>query len=271
MSIFDFFSKKNKLPQGVTESAFECFRGELKIGGTEYRPEGENLPVAIVSHGFMANQDTTREYAKALASVGYCAYCFDFCGGSVMKNKSGGETTSMSVLTEVLDLEAVIAYAKSLEYTSDKVLLMGCSQGGFVSALTAAKNPGIADKLILFYPALCIPDDARKGRMMFAKFDPKNIPEIVNCGPMKLGRCYVADVVDMDPYKEISGYTGEVLLVHGDKDNIVDVGYGIKAIEIYKETAKKAKLHIIKGAGHGFKAKDDAEAVGLVKGFAEVK
>ena len=37
---------------------------------------------------------------------------------------------------------------------------MGCSQGGFVSALVAAKNNFPIEKLVLFYPALCIPDDA---------------------------------------------------------------------------------------------------------------
>lgn len=57
-----------------------------------------------------------------------------------MKGKSDGNTTDMSVLTEVKDLEAVIEYAESKTYTnSSKILLMGCSQGGFVSAITAAK------------------------------------------------------------------------------------------------------------------------------------
>lgn len=36
----------------------------------------------------------------------------------------------MSVLTEVQDLEAVIAYVRSLPYTGCELLLMGCSQGG---------------------------------------------------------------------------------------------------------------------------------------------
>ena len=155
------------------------------------------MPAAIVCHGFMAWQDTVRHYARELARMGYCAYCFDFCGGSVMKKgKSDGKTTDMSVLTEVQDLEAVIGYVQSLPYTGSELLLMGCSQGSFVSVLTAAKHPGLVDKLVLFYPALCIPDDARAGKMMFAKFDPKNPPEIINCGPMKLGKCCPADVLE---------------------------------------------------------------------------
>ena len=79
-------------------------------------------------------------------------------------------------------------YVRNLSYTdSEKILLMGCSQGGFVSALVAAKNNFPIEKLVLFYPALCIPDDARAGKMMMAKFDPQNVPDTFRCGLMKLG------------------------------------------------------------------------------------
>ena len=53
MHIFDFF-KKQHTPKNYTESTFECRRAALTIRGTEYRPEGTNLPIAIVCHGFMA-------------------------------------------------------------------------------------------------------------------------------------------------------------------------------------------------------------------------
>lgn len=259
------FLKKNNTVEPFTESVFECKRGILTIQGTEYRPAGDNLPVAIVSHGFMAWQDTVRQYAKELARMGYCAYCFDFCGGSVMKKgKSDGATTEMSVLTEVQDLEAVIEYTQSLPYTGKELLLMGCSQGGFVSALVAAKHPELVSKLALFYPALCIPDDARAGKMMFAKFDPKNIPERINCGPMKLGRCYPADVIGMDPIKEILTYHGPVLIVHGTKDKIVNPDYSRRAQKAYPN----AKLHIIEGGAHGFSKKHDAIAVVHLRRFA---
>lgn len=258
------FLKRNNTVEPYVESAFECKRGNLTIRGTEYRPEGDNLTVAIVCHGFMAWQDTVRQYAKELARMGYCAYCFDFCGGSVMKKgKSDGTTTDMSVLTEVQDLEAVIDYAQSLPYNSNELVLMGCSQGGFVSSLVAAKHPELVNKLVLFYPALCIPDDARAGKMMLAKFDPRNIPERLNCGPMKLGRCYVADVIEMDPYEEIKSYRGPVLIIHGTKDRIVKLEYSRQA----QRTYPNAKLHIIEGGAHGFGKKHDDIAIAHLRRF----
>ncbi len=73
----------------------------------------------------MALQDTVRQYAKAMAEMGYVSYCFDFCGGCVIKGKSDGSTTEMSVLTEVKDLEAVIRYAQSMEYSNARKMVAG--------------------------------------------------------------------------------------------------------------------------------------------------
>ena len=267
--MFDFF-RKPKLKEGITAREFECKRDGLTIRGTEYRPEGESLPIAIVCHGFMAWQDTVRHYAVMLAEMGYAAYCFDFNGGSVMRSKSDGKTTEMSVLTEVRDLEAVIDYVKSLPYVNpDELLLMGCSQGGFVSALTAAKLKGQVKKLVLFYPAFCIPDDARAGKMMMSKFDPQNLPETVRCGPMKLGHCYMADVMDMNPFEEVMGYDGDVLIVHGTADKIVNIKYAEQVFDTYKSQPheRKAVYYTIEGGSHMFSKKHDELAMNYLKQF----
>ena len=257
---------KAKLNPNISESTFSCSRDGLTIRGTEYRSAGDRLPAAIVSHGFMANQDTVRHYARHLAEIGYAAYCFDFNGGSVMGSKSAGRTTDMSVLTEVMDLEAVIDHVLQLPHVdADRgVVLMGCSQGGFVSALTAAKRKGQVSHLVLFYPAFCIPDDARAGKMMFARFDPCNVPERINCGPMKLGRRYVTDVLEMDPFAEIIPYPGPVLIVHGTNDDIVHPDYSQHAFAAYsKRSTPKTSVHLemIEGGAHGFSKRHDALAM----------
>lgn len=257
---------------GIIESEFSCSRDGLRIRGTEYRPEGERLLAAVVSHGFMANQSTVRHYARRLAELGYAAYCFDFNGGSVMGSRSEGKTTDMSVLTEAADLEAVIDYVARLPYIDgSRILLMGCSQGGFVSALTAVRRKEQVTKLVLFYPALCIPDDARAGKMMFARFDPHNVPETLRCGPMKLGRRYVTDVLEMDPYEEIKLYPGSVLIVHGIQDDIVHPDYARRAYETYLDRLggeALVQLHMIEGGGHGFTRSHDAAAIRILESFA---
>ena len=165
----------------------------------------------------------------------------------------------MSVLTEKEDVKAVLRYAKSLPFTdAARVVLAGCSQGGFVSALTAAEL-GLESitALVLFYPALCIPDDARKGQMLAAHFDPQNIPDLIDCGPMKLGHCYPEVVMDMDAFQEIRKYIGPVLLIHGTADNVVDLCYSERAATAYQN----ARLVIIEGGAHGFVGQHDEEAI----------
>lgn len=253
------------------KSKFNCVRNGLTIRGVEYRPEGDKLPVAIVSHGFMANHKTVLQYVKLFAEMGYAAYAFDFCGGCVIGGMSDGKTSDMSVLTEVEDLKAVVEYVSALPYTdAENLTLMGCSQGGFVSALTAAELKDKVAKLVLFYPALCIPDDARSGKMMFAKFDPKNPPESFRCGPMKLGKQYITDVIEMNPFEAIAPYTRDVLIVHGTADKIVNMRYAKEALETYEaRKTGSVKLHYIDDGKHMFSKKHDITAMEHLRSFIE--
>ena len=125
------FSDHQKNHQAIVESHFSCQREGLTIRGTEFRPAGDQLPVAIVSHGFMGTEETVRQYALPLAQLGYAVYTFDYCGGNPGTGKSDGKTTEMSVLTEVRDLEAVMAYTVSRPYTdSNRMLLAGARDHG---------------------------------------------------------------------------------------------------------------------------------------------
>lgn len=260
-------AKKNV---NYVQKPFICKRDNLMIRGLLFEPlnmekanaEGK-LPVAVVSHMFMVNYKLTQGYAKFLAEKGYLAVCYDFNGGGLF-SKSDGKSVDMSVLTEVKDLEAVIeTILMHKQADASRMLLMGCSQGGMVSALVAARHPEWVEKLVLFYPALSIPDDARKGQMLFAKFDPNNLPDVIRCGFMKLGKGYVTDVIEMDAFAEISAYEGPVLILHGTADTAVDVSNSKKAVEVYKN----ARLELLEGAGHGFFKENKTRALELLGEF----
>ena len=242
--------------KGTERRNFSCYRDGLKINGTLFLPKtrkNEKLPIAIVCHEFMANQLFSFPYAKALAGIGFAAFCFDFCGGGLVST-SRGSRRDMSVLTEISDLKAVIRFAQSLSNTDEgELLLVGCSQGGLVAALTAAQMPETVNGLVLLYPALCIPDAARGGEMLWLKFDPSHIPEKMHAGPMPLGRRYAADVMNMDAFRQIAGYSGKVLLLHGDRDAIVDISYAEKAESVYRAAGADVRFVVIPGGKHIFR------------------
>jgi len=252
--------------QPIICQPFSCRRDSLTIRGHVFRRETGILPAIIICHGFMANQRSVRHYAESLAGLGWAAFIFDFCGGG-LGSTSDGMSSEMSILTEIEDLKSVIMHVKQRkDVDAEHISLMGCSQGGVVCALTAARMKNEIERLILFYPAFCIPDDARRGRMLFARFDPKNVPPVVSRFPMRLGDVYVKDVIGMNIYDEIRGYDGSVLLIHGTKDQIVDISYSRQAREIYKQ----CKYLEIDGAGHMFKGKHDRIAMEALEKFMTV-
>jgi hypothetical protein len=247
----------------MKSEAFSCQRDGLTIRGKIYGKEDVQKPAVILSHGFLANQKTCAGYAQLLAELGYVTFTFDFCGGG-LGCSSDGKTENMTVLTEKADLKAVLRYVQSQTFADkSNISLLGCSQGGFVSMMTAKDLPEEISRLLLFYPALCIPDDARKGKMMFFHFDPENIPDVLGRIPMKLGGDYARTVINMDVMEEIGGFEGKVLYLHGTEDKIVDISYARKA----KDKYPNCEYREIVGGGHGFEGKSEREARDYIRSF----
>ncbi len=240
----------------IKKVPFEISSQGYRLRGFILRPVTRGrTPAVIVSHGFGSCTRDTKKYARVFVDEGYTAVCFDFCmSGS---GKSSGSSLGMSVLTEKADLLNVLDYVKTLDYVDpNRITLAGCSQGGFVSALAAVERESEVERLIMYYPALCIPDDARRGQMITAKFDPDHVPEQFRALFVKLSSKYVLDVQDMDPFREICGFQKPVLIVHGTKDRLVDINYSRRACEGYRD----CRLVKVRG-DHGF----------IFSGFAQSK
>ncbi|MEK5445246.1 alpha/beta hydrolase family protein [Paenibacillus sp. FSL R7-0331] len=251
----------------INEHDFSCTRDGLTIRGRAFIPEGDHLPAIIVSHGFGGNAKDLYTYCQTLASWGYAAFCFDFCGGSAPgQGASDGASTDMTVLTECEDLVAVMDYVKGLEAVdAGKMTLLGFSQGGFVSALAAAGRPSEVASLILIYPALCIPDHAREGALAGASYDINDVPEVIDCGHMQISKRFHDAVVEMDPFEMIVSYKGPVLLMHGTDDQVVPYTYAVKAQESY--APEQCHLQLIQEAGHSFTENQNASALVSIQQF----
>ena len=257
---------EHNIEPNINKTSFSCTRDELTIRGHIYRPaQTVKPPVIILSHGFLGNDTHIVTYAEALVKIGYVVLMFDFNGGGP-ESTSSGKSVDMTVLTEKADLLAVIKYAESLEnIDTNNMSLVGFSQGGFVSALVAAELKNRIKNLVLFYPALCIPDDARSGKMMLMDFDPQNIPPVICQDPMIIGRNYALTAQKLDPYKEISGFSGRTLIIHGTSDKAVNIEYSRKAKSVYKNLVYKE----IEGADHGFSGEDETEAIRAMVDFCK--
>jgi len=244
----------------VSPETLWCQRDGGRIYGILYRPSGVSgrLPLVIISHGFGGSHTFGTPYAEALARKGYLCYTFDFCGGS-SGSRSDGATTDMSIFTERADLEAIIDQMKQRDdVDAGRITLMGESQGGMVSAITASDRVSDIHDIILFYPALCIPDDAKNRYPTLA-----DVPERSSLWGVQLGRAYYEGLYDFDVYAEIAKFEKPVLLLHGDRDDIVNISYAERAAQTYKDV----EYHVMAGAGHGFSGSSQTQAINYAAAF----
>ena len=213
------------------------------IRGLIYRPDAEgSFPTVIFSHGFGSNYRELMHHGNGYAENGIVCVFFDFCGGG-MESTSDGTMQMMTVMTEAADLVAVMESVKCLPYVNkDSLYLHGESQGGFVSAIVGRAYTEDVKGLILWYPAFVIPDDARK-RI------EKGETEVMG---LRLSPDYDKVAVEIDVKDLQSSFGKPVLLIHGNKDEVVPIEYSRTAAANYGY----ATLKEVKGAGHGFNGKD---------------
>lgn len=175
----------------------------MDIYGVIHIPTGieEKMPAIILSHELGATLDRVKGYGEALAKAGYVTCCFDFCGGG-RNSRSDGEMLDMSVLTEKADLEAVLNEVKKLDFVdTDSIYLMGNSQGGLVTAMTASEHKDEIRAIILIYPAFSIYDDVHE------MFDSEEeIPDTHYLLGLRLGQIYFKDIWDREPYGIVREY-----------------------------------------------------------------
>ena len=233
--------------------------GDRQIYGELFTPSLTPLtsqkPIAIIAYGINGTYHYGRNYFDVMEKLGYQCYVFDFPCGSV-NSRSDNNTLNMSILDEQSDLRAIVNYFYSQGH--QHIVLIDESQGGLVSALTAAQMKDKVSKLVLVFPALCIPGNWR------ARY-PKltDIPEVTELWNVKMVRHFFEEIHDMNTFKIIGKYRGPVLIVQGDKDQVALMENSKRAQKLYHN----ARLHIIPGAGHGFKPKEFQEEAEQLETF----
>ncbi len=259
---------------GIKEAAFSCERDHLIIRGMQYLPDEDaqtkTYPAIIVSHGFGGNYTSNETMCRMLAKRGYAVFSFSFCGGSDIDTKeelkSDGDTVDTTIMTEVSDLLAVKTYVQQLPYVDAHSLsLLGISQGGMVTGLAAAQCNDEIKKIIMIYPALCIPDHARRGCLGGASYDVENVPEVINCRTILLGKKFHDEAVRMDVFLKLRPYKGPVLILQGMEDKIVNYSYAIRARENYQPG--QCQLQLLRNVGHGFNQEQEENVVASIHQF----
>lgn len=267
----NFIKTNNTYPDWTIKSNAKGLCHELSIrqknGKTIYgvlcnpNTEGKH-GVAIISHGFNGTHHFGKDYFQTLNELGYAVYTFDFPCGSV-HSQSDNNTMNMSIFDEKQALKDIVAYfQRQKDVDRSRIVLCGESQGGLVSALTAADLKKQISNLVLIYPALCIPDNWNERYPTDAE-----IPDTTKMWNVPLGKRFFQECRSIDVYKTIGNYQGPVLIVHGSDDKVVPLSYSERAVGTYRN----ANLKVIDKAGHGFNPHERTLSNKYVREFLERK
>lgn len=239
------------------------FNNSQHIYGQLYLPKRQPMhktPAVILSHGLGGTHEQMTAYAESLAEHGFIAYTFDFRGGSA-ESQSSGSTTHMSVFSEEKDLQQAISHVKSLHQVNPKqISLVGASQGGVVSALTAAKEGKAIHKVALVYPAFSIVADARKQYSSLSQ-----VPSHSDIWGVTVGKNYYRNLLSLNLTKTVTQYPNPILIIHGTDDNVVPISYSKKMASSYSN----ASFIKLKGAGHDFSGKYREKAIKEIVTFLQ--
>lgn len=216
--------------------------------------EGQKCPIVILCHGFGGNKQNAllRQVAAKLEQYGMATLAFDFAGSGASATDKF-EFRDMTVKTELKDLQAVIKYAKNLPFVSD-VALAGHSMGGAVSLLAAAdEGKRTVKSLVLLAPAVSMRDDALRGSLLSAGFDPSDPPRKLSIGNLVVGRDFIEVAQQTNFLKAATDYKGESLILFSTDDKAVLYSYG----EYLDLLLPNSSLKLYKGLGHDFNKPDD--------------
>lgn len=202
------------------------------------------MPIVILAHGHNATHENNKYYEYLLNKNNLATLSIDFRGAS-SRSKSEGSTVDMTIFTEVEDLVNVIEEVKTWKSVDNKkIFLLGSSQGGLVSAITAVEKENDLAGLILLAPGF----DLKEKISSIYETDFENLSEPIELGGLKFGKNFFSTIYNYDVYSNISKYKKDVLIIHGDNDKVAPVENSIKASKCYDSST----LMIIKDANHFF-------------------
>ena len=221
-----------------------------KLSGTLHLPESATNRGVVIGHCFTCSRNTRilQQLGQDLAQAGFMALRFDFSGNG----RSEGNFAESTYSKHVAEMKSAVDFVAGKG--ASKIGLTGHSMGATIALLAAAKLPAIRAVCSLagrlssthadhFLNAVQLEELAQAGRVSFTSRGRF----------LKLSKDFFADATQHDLPKLIGAMKINLLVVHGDKDEIVPVK---EAHMAHKSNPTHIDLAVIRGADHMFSAEN---------------
>lgn len=208
-------------------------------------------PAVILLHGFTANKlQEHRMFLKLcrrLEDMGIASFRYDFLGSG----ESDGDFTDMTVSREVEEAKAIVTSVKGdPRVDANRITLLGLSMGGLVAGIVAGDCADAILNLVLIAPAGTMYERMMAGPLGDMVRSGNWIPEAADAWGNLFSREFVTDLATQDAFGRARSFGGDVLIVHGTKDESVpfQVAHQYQTASF----AGRATLHFVENADHTF-------------------
>lgn len=231
-------------------------------------PEGNGpFKAVVMNHGHGANKEQNGGFIKIMNSLkkeGIFSISMDFpgCGES-------DEPFTKNYLSNMIsDAKASLKYIID-NYNIDKnnLGILGYSMGGRVATSIVSGDDNPYKAIALLAPSVDNGEDLMigmiGGRDKYESLKKILLESNVDSFPNPLiegesiSKEWVIEMSGSNPLDNIGTFKGNMLVVHGDEDNIVDLSISKELEKAYND----ADLKIIKGANHSFDFSQDYTVV----------
>jgi dipeptidyl aminopeptidase/acylaminoacyl peptidase len=245
-------STKSKLPTSAMETISYKSSDGLTIPAYLSRPQGElkQRPMVVLIHG----GPTARDYwgwdaeVQILASQGYVVFQPQFRGSTGFGDKFREAGYRQWGLAMQDDISAGVEHLIAQGIADPKrICIVGASYGGYAALWGLVKTPGLYRCGVSFAGVTDI------GRMFTDSSDSnedRTTREIMRwrIGDQALSQ---AQFDSVSPLKHADRINAPVLLMHGEKDQRVPIGHGLRMRDALTRAGKNVQWHRFDDEGHG--------------------
>lgn len=236
----------------------------LRLVGEAYFPEAANQPSPAIClcHGIPSGQHNPTDggypaLAERFCAAGFVTLIFNFRG-------TGQSQGNLDLLGWARDLDSAIDFLYQLdEVDKSRLCLLGSSAGAAVSVYVAANDPRISCVATLACAANFFFSPGKPGEERAASLVDhfRGIGVIRDADFPPLPDEWLEGFNTVAPIRWVHRISPRpLLLVHGDKDDLVTVEHAFK---LHERAGKPKKLVIIPGAGHRLRLEEKAVATAL--------
>lgn len=234
----------------------------LRLPGEVYFPKAtkEGHPALCLCHGIPSGQQPSPGdsgypgLAQRLCAAGFITLIFNFRG-------TGQSQGNLDMLGWTRDLKAAIDFLCKLdEVDKSRLCLLGSSGGAAVSVYAAANDPRVSSVATLACPAdFNFPPVKQPGESLIDHFRSIGVIRDTDF-PHSMDE-WLEGFSAVSPIRWVDRISPRpLLLIHGDKDEVVAVEH---AFRLYEKAGEPKEIAIIPGAGHRLRLEEKAIATAL--------